>query len=190
MSAISEKSHFMSEPMAVRLKVQLEKSKFFTSIIIFIAFRIVEDDSSTLMKLRRFHDSDNNGVVVLWSDFILNYFNLVESPYRRLSFTKDRLFMYNLGFYFRKKSLLTPLFNHELTKFDQSGLTRFWISNYMDDRKIKSKYRSNFKGHIENVFGACEICAFMYLISIVVFILEVISTRQSRIRCIIDYLTH
>lgn len=134
-----------------------------------------------------YHDNEVDGVVLV-SDFLLNYFNLMNAPYRRLSFTKDRLFMSSFVFNFRKNSILKDIYNEKLGRLRQFGLIKFWISNYIDKRKMKSNQGTNF--HIENIFGILRVCAVMYLISLVVFILEVIGIRYLRIVYIIDYLTY
>lgn len=131
-----------------------------------------------------------NGSVILTHDFILDYFNLLNSPHRRLSITKDRLFMTNSVYVFRKKSVLVDGFNQQLRLLRETGLLQYWISKYVDNRQVKLKSIPQTKIHIENVFGILQMCAFMYFISFVVFALEVISATYRQIENVLNYLTY
>lgn len=139
--------------------------------------------------LQKFHDGNDNGVI-LWSDLAVNYFNLINFPHRRLSFTKDRLYMMRMAAFFRNKSMLKGLFNEKFRQFFDSGLTQFWCKAYLDDRHIKSFQNPPPILHIENIIGILQICALIYLVSLIVFVLEMISVRYPRIRYIIDYFTY
>lgn len=150
---------------------------------------MIMNGSSNTANLRSLYDSDINGVV-LASDITLKAFNLENSPRRRLGFTKDRLFMYTPVFLFRKKSVLTEVISKELQTLRETGLIESWTKNYIDDRKPKSKHRKPSKLRMESILAAFQICGIMYLISFVVFILEVISVECHRIKRILDYLTY
>ena len=114
----------------------------------------------------------------------------MNAPNRRLAFAKDRLFMFSPVFYFRKKSMLTSVFNHHFRSFREAGLIDFWVRNRIDDRKLNTKHREPTKLHMENVIAAFQICGFMCLISFIIFILEIISVKCRRIRLAIEYLTY
>lgn len=92
--------------------------------------------------------------------------------------------------YFRKRSPLKDLFDKELGKLALSGITQSWIRKYLDDRKLKSHHKTTSKFHIENIIGVLPICATMYLISIIVFVLEVISKKYPQIKYFIDFFTY
>lgn len=120
----------------------------------------------------------------------LKYFNLVNSPHRRLGYTKDRLFMYAPVIYFRKRSILKEVFNEQLQRIREAGVTQYWIKKYIDDRKTKPNHRAPKKLQIKSILAAFEICIFMYFISFIVFILELLSTRYRRIKVFLDFLTY
>lgn len=86
--------------------------------------------------------------------------------------------------------MLTQVFNQQLQFLQEGGLIDFWVKNRIDDRKSKSKYREPSKLQMENIMAAFEICAIMYFISFIVFILEMISVRYRRIQLVLDYLTY
>lgn len=141
------------------------------------------------INLQTLYDQQIDGVV-LASDLSQKAFNLENSPNRRLAFTKDRLFMYSPVFLFRKKSVLTAVFNRQLQTLRETGLIEFWTKNFIDDRKTKSKQREPSKLQMENILAVFQICGIMYLISFVVFILEVISMKYRRVKYILDFLTY
>lgn len=142
-----------------------------------------------MTNLKELHDSDIDGVG-LANHLSWKYFNLVNSPHRRLGFTKDRLLMYSPVFYFRKKSVLKEVFNEQLQRLREIGLTQYWIKKYIDDRIVKRHQREPKRLQIKSIFAAFEICIIFYFISFVVFILEMLSTRCQRIKVFIDFLTY
>lgn len=136
-----------------------------------------------------YYDSDIDGVV-FWSDMMLNNFNLKNSPYRRLSFTKDYLFSSHLVFYFRKNSPLRDLFNKKLRILIESDLIQVWISSIVDKYKVKVKNRKQTTFHIKNIFGILQVCGVLYVISFIIFVLEMISARYLSIQHIVEYFTY
>lgn len=151
-------------------------------------FRIDIVNVDILTKLERFHDSDINGVVL--SNYMSwEYFNLVNSPHRRLGFTLDRLFMYCPAFYFPKKSVLRRIFNEELHRLQETGLIEHWMKKYMDERKMIPNQRPQ-KCQISRISAAFEISFVMYSISVFIFTLELLSYRYRRIKIFIEWLTY
>lgn len=139
--------------------------------------------------LKYFHDNANEQFcAALGGDLSYKSFNMLHSPYRRLGFTKDRLYMSTLVMYFHKPTVLKNIFNKEIWKHQEAGLIDFWIRNYTDDRNVKSaKMPSKLK--IESISSIFIICAITYFISFVVFVLEVISVKFHYVKFILDYLT-
>lgn len=140
--------------------------------------------------LLNLYEPNEKCIVVLSSDLIQKCFNLKKSPDHRLPFTKDRLFMFAVGIYLRKKSMLNPIFNHQLQLYREAGLIDLWIRKYIDDSISKSKYREPSKLHMENVIAAFQICGILCFISFIVFILEIFSLKYRRVQLAIDYLTY
>lgn len=154
-----------------------------------ILFRIVILDNTDFMHLlQEFHDNDTNAVM-LSNHITWKYFNLVNSPHRRLGITSDRMFMYCPVFYFHKKSILRPVFDEEFLKLRETGLTQYWIKKYIDDR-ITKQNRAPERLKLINVLGAFEVCILMYSISIIVFIFELLSSRYRRTKRFLDFLTY
>lgn len=139
--------------------------------------------------LRDFHDNNVDGVVHTTA-FTLDAFNSENIPHRRLSYTKNRFYSIRSVLIFRKKSILTPLFNEQILWFRQSGLISFWYSFYVDDRRIKSKQGITSNLQIETINELLKLCAVMYFISFVVFILEVFGGKLVIVKHIIDFFTY
>lgn len=153
-------------------------------------FRYVEVHSPFLELFRNFYDNNDINSVMAWSDNFVSLFNSINAPHRRLSTTKDCLFTSHDVMYFRKKSALKNIFNKKLRRLSETGLIQFWISQYIYDRKVNAKERTQSKLHIENIIGALQICAFLYFMSFIVFILETISWFHYRIKYTVDWLTY
>lgn len=135
------------------------------------------------------YDQEIN-VVAFAIDLTQKSFNLKNSPERRLAFTKDRLFMYSPVFIFRKKSLLTSIIDRKLQMLRETGLIEFWIENNIDDRNSNLEQKEPTRLKIENILAAFQICSLMYLISFIVFIIEIKCTKYPPIKYVIDYLTY
>lgn len=138
--------------------------------------------------IRNFYDNNTNGVA-LSTDLMQKAFNL-KYPNRRLGFTKDRLYMSSSVFLFRKKSILTRVFNDELLRLQEFGHNEFWKKNIVDIHKGRKKKTEPTKLSLDNVLAAFQVCGVLYLISFIVFILEIISVNYPRIKYVLDFFTY
>ncbi|XP_055295215.1 uncharacterized protein LOC129564986 [Sitodiplosis mosellana] len=134
------------------------------------------------------HNDEINGVVLV-ADLACKYFNLLNSPRKRLTFTKDSLFIYTPVVYFHKQSIMHNIFNEEILEIREAGLINFWTKKYVDNRRPNSNQGTRTKLQIDHVVAVLHICSTMYAISFVVFIMEVISVKCRRIKYVLDYLT-
>lgn len=107
----------------------------------------------------------------------------------RLAATKDHLYMLPLIFLFRKTSPLATEFNRQLQLLQERGLVDFWFRNITGSPKSNEK-REPTKLEMTSILAAFQICGAMYVVSIIVFILELVSKKSKRIKRIIDYLTY
>lgn len=124
--------------------------------------------------------------VVFSNDLAFKYFN---SEHRRLAFTQDRLYVATFVNYFHKPTLLIDIFNNAILECEEAGLLNFWISKYIDDKKVKSipSPTTLIMESIESIF---VIGAIVCLISFIVFIPEVVSVRVHFVKCVLDYITY
>lgn len=141
-----------------------------------------------LERLRYLHDSGIKAVI-LTNDLAKNYFNLVNYPHRRLSFTKNRIFMYTPALFYQKKSIFKDPYDIQLGRIRAAGLVDILVSNYADNRKSRA-YREPSKIKVEHIFGSFEICGLMLMISFGVFILELMSETHYHIQKILDFFTY
>lgn len=118
---------------------------------------------------------------------LINY-NL-QNPQHRLAATKDHLNMFPAIFLFRKTSPLVMEFNRQLQLLQQTGLIDYWIRNLTNPRKsIENRHPTKLE--MTSILAVFRICGAMYIVSFVVFLLEMISTKSKRVKSIIDYLTY
>lgn len=156
------------------------------------SFRIVVDNSSTLFEVfQNYHDSEIDGVLFSSKQYVM-YFNALSFPHRFLKFTKDQLFDgYNV-YYFPKKSILRKLFNHRIQIFLESGLNEFWYMQglFVHRSRRTPKESSELVLYFENILGILQICGTMYLITCIVFFLEMMTMTYTRVKDILDYFTY
>lgn len=132
---------------------------------------------------------DETDTVAFSTDLAQKSYNL-RNTHRRLAFSKDRLFMFSPVIFFRKKSVLTKEFNNQLEMLREAGLIDYWTKNYIDARKSNSKQREPTKLEMISIMAAFQICGALYLISFIVFILELFSTKSRRIKNLVDFFTY
>lgn len=116
------------------------------------------------------------------------YYNS-QNPSSRLAATKDHLYMLPLVFLFRKTSPLAVEFNRQLQLLQETGLIDFWFRNITSSPK-SNETKEATKLEMASILAAFQICAAMYIVSITVFVLELVSVKSKRIKKIIDYLTY
>lgn len=141
-----------------------------------------------LERLRYLHDSGLKGVI-LTNDIAPKYFNLVNYPNRRLSFTKNRIFMYTPTLFYQKKSIFKDPYDIQLGRIRAAGLVDKLISNYTDNRKSRA-HREPSQIKVEHIYGCFEICGLMLTMSLGVFILELMSGAHCRIQKFLDFFTY
>lgn len=135
------------------------------------------------------YEENFEGVAFI-NDLTQKAFNMQNFPHKRLAFTKDRVIMYSPVFLFRKKSMLIDVFDNQLHTLQETGLIDFWIKSYTFHRDQKKIKRQPSKLRMQNIRAVFEICAVMYTISFVVFILEILSRKYRYIRYVLDFLTN
>ena len=97
----------------------------------------------------------------------------------------------SLVVYFPKNSFLVDLFNKQLKRLDECGWLTFWLRAHRDQR-FNRQQADNMphKISIQNVRGTVVLCGLMLSFCGFVFILELLSNRNSLIRGAIDFFTY
>lgn len=156
-------------------------------IFFLIIFRLIYIEAEFCSLLPKLYNNDTSAVAYSTKLCLLSY-NL-ENPEHRLAGTKDHLHMFPSIFFFRKTSPLVVEFNRQLQLLQESGLIDYWIKNITNPRKSNEK-REPTKLKMTSILAVFQFCGAMYIISIIVFILELISMKSKRIKSIIDYITY
>lgn len=96
--------------------------------------------------------------------------------------------MISFAIYFRKHSCLVRTFNRHMTVFISNGLIYHWEKQFkivIDPvEKPGPKELS-----IDQISGVIQICAALYALCILIFLLEIISPHHEAIKKIIDFFT-
>lgn len=139
--------------------------------------------------LENYTNNEFDGVVFA-NEISQRYFNLMNPSHNRLAFTNGWI-TYTGSFYYPKETMLKDLFTEHLQRFRENGLITHWTHQFTDVHSSKLPQKvPPMKLRIENILIAFQIVAIMYLISFIVFILEIITVKFHRIRYAIDYLTY
>lgn len=85
--------------------------------------------------------------------------------------------------YFRKNSHLVQVFDRVLDIFESSGLIRYWTNLHMNFKLKRFSKKVTSRGptamNIRAMFGAFQIIAFGWTISLIFFFLELMKARLS-----------
>lgn len=134
-------------------------------------------------------DDDFDGAYQTISQ-VVDYFNLINFPNVNILKTKDSIQSMPLCIYYRKHSCLLKPFNEQINSYQSSGLIVSWASAFRKPLYLKDK------GHIEptplsmsQISGLVTVCIICFVISIIVFILELMSTSHGAIKILLDFLT-
>lgn len=142
------------------------------------------DATTALIKLS---SGEMNGVIFT-NDIIANYFNFVNKT-AHFSMTRDIARLNYPVFFFHQRSILIWMFNRKIEASIESGLITYWTAQYNHIIKTKEKKGPKKLG-IMGIMAMLEICAVMYLIAFVVFLMEFFSQQNMRLKNFLDYLTY
>lgn len=132
---------------------------------------------------------------VVYSHFLqVNNFNMMNYRQGIIRTTKDRLYLMPTVVYFPKNSFLIKLVNEELSLYSENGLFQHWIQKYIDRRFTRdatpNTHRQPKIVKLKSIIGIIEICGALLLVSVAVFLLELLSVRFPPARTIIDFFTY
>lgn len=127
--------------------------------------------------LDRLRTGEISGAVYV-DQFAVDYNNLINSRNDPLRTTEDRLILQSVSFYFRL--------------YSEHGLIDHWSERYksfIDDESIRNTPAPMVLS-LQNIHGSLAVLVALLLISILIFILEVVSRRNASIRRFIDFFTY
>ncbi|KAI8119049.1 hypothetical protein CVS40_9368 [Lucilia cuprina] len=118
----------------------------------------------------------------------LAYYNYMNSNISTLTYVEETIYSYPFVMFFKKHSLLRTIVDRKLKIFSDAGIT-----SYIAKRHTRSKFQSMNSGSQfvsrltnENLKGLYHICGAMFLISIFVFLLELLTRKSKRLQKIMD----
>lgn len=137
-------------------------------------------------------ENKNNGDVIFIHELAAKYFNYINAPHHHIGYTKDRIFTVPVVFFFHKDSRLQIPFNRMIKSLAQVGLIDHWSREQTGNFKKSNDYyhRSMTKLGMNNLRAIFEISGYLYLISLIIFLMEMLSLRYRIIKRMIDFLTY
>lgn len=120
-------------------------------------------------------DSEFKGAL-LSSEEHLAYLNAQVSPHKFYHKAEEIVFVFNLCLYLHRQSCLTEEINQNIIKFQSNGLMEAWSKEFVDRSFLKERIFTQPKIlKIEQLYGAYELLAFGLLLSVVAFLIELLS---------------
>lgn len=144
--------------------------------------------SGQTASLQNLTDDDFDGAYQTISQSV-DYFNLLNFPKPSVLKTKQNIQMMPMCMYYRKHSCLLKPFNDQINLYSSSGLIAFWASGFSKTRHNKNGQMEEKKLSINQISGLITVCSVLLVISIIVFIFELISTSHEAVRKLIDFFT-
>lgn len=124
--------------------------------------------------------------VYLSSRNAISYQNLQHSRQPKILKTRKHMQMLPMSLLLRKHSCLKRSFDHQVSAFQSSGLIEHWEEIFPEScRDIEDKKPKKLK--VGQIVGVIEVCAVLYLISLIVFFLELMTLKHGKIKKIIDF---
>lgn len=148
--------------------------------------RYVGDISS----LDKYKDGSFDGIMMIGEE-VVDYYNLKNFPNFKVLKTKEHINQVSYSIYFYKHSCLTREFNRQIHLYTSNGFVEVWT------RGFTKTYRMNYKADgsarkaisFNQINGLIIVCAFMYLISFIIFAFELMSSKHDSIKRIMDFFT-
>lgn len=120
---------------------------------------------------------------------MLDYFTLINFPNFNVLNTKQYIKLTPVSIYFGKHSCLQKPINYHINALMSSGLIDFWASKFRPRYPIKNNQLEPKSLSLSQIGGLITVCTYLILCSIVLLILEMISTNFDSIKIFLDFLT-
>lgn len=173
--------------------LKVKKMNFFLNFVINMFYqnynRFRTNEYELFDALQKLSSGEWKGVVFT-NEIVVQYFKLVTKAHQ-MDFTRDVLRQQTSVFYFQKNSILTDMFNRKIGICQETGLMQYWLARFSRIKEGKrSKYRPPSKLSLTNIMAVLKISAILYIVSVIVFVLEIISPNYICIKRFLDYLTY
>lgn len=140
---------------------------------------LISATSSTL-------DSNFQGVVLSSVDHVA-YRNKIVSPHQFYRYAKEIFATLNLCIYMNRKSCLANEINNHILQFKSNGLMQSWVNKFVDQSYLVYHPSTEPKVMgIMTILGSIQILIAGYLISLTIFIVEMLSQKFKTLRDIFN----
>uniref|UniRef100_A0A182MRQ9 Putative ionotropic receptor ligand binding domain-containing protein n=1 Tax=Anopheles culicifacies TaxID=139723 RepID=A0A182MRQ9_9DIPT len=133
-------------------------------------------------------------VVVCPQDMVAynNKLSRLQGASELIQVTRESITLFPITIYYPKKSFLTQLFDREVLRIVESGLMEYWVRNYGDydfeaNRRAPQHTGEPHKLTLQHLEGAYQLLVGSYLLTSVVFLLELASLRSAVLRRVLEY---
>lgn len=133
----------------------------------------------------------NSRKVFVTTKFQIAYLNSINYQQGIYLSVRENYFMIPLAIYTQKASYLTPKLTTEMSEYLAVGIVTHWIDKFVDRRFEKVRLtQTPMKLRFDHISGCLYMCLMFLFISSLVFLLEVFSQFNRRLRRVLDYLTY
>lgn len=145
--------------------------------------RAVYINRSQLAMLRQNLLNTNFRGALLSSEEHTAYLNAQVFPHHHYHYASEIVFVFNLCIYLHRQSCLTQEINVNILNFQSNGLLQSWSKEFVDMSYLKERISAVPKVLTnEQLFGSYELLASGLIISIIVFIIELLSVKVPRMK--------
>lgn len=118
----------------------------------------------------------------------VDYFNALNKRKVKILKTKEYIRLLPFCMYYRKHSCLIQPFDQEILAFTSSGLIDLWAKKFRKSLQNKSDKNEPKPLSLKQIVGVIIMCSYLFAASLIIFILELLSTKFEAIKCVIDFL--
>lgn len=138
--------------------------------------------------LHNLTDENFNGAIMVVSQVVDN-FNFINFPKFNILTTKEYIQQLPFFIYFRKHSCLLEAFDNQIHAYESSGLINYWANSFL--KLLQFQNKNNAKAlKLNQFFGIVTVCGCLILVSIFLFVFELMSESNALVRTILDFLTY
>lgn len=138
-------------------------------------------------QLHNLTDENFDGAFMVISQ-IVDFFNVQHFPNIKILKTKQYVQLMPFSMFFRKHSCLLKPFNDQINLFSSSGLIAAWAKHY-EKSAFKSDSMEPKALSIDQISGVITVCICLIAASLILFILELMSTSHEAVQFILDFFT-
>lgn len=118
-----------------------------------------------------------------------DYFNFINFPNVNILKTKKDILMTQMCMFHRKYSSLVKPFDEKIGWYKTNGLIEYWIRKYKIPSFRQSDRTDRRKLSFSQISGVIIVCALLFVVSMILFILELMSAKCKKIEIFLDFLT-